>query len=71
MKTINAYQTSDGQIFENKLAAEKHEGYLANRAFVEKFLEDAINPYRAVPQKAIARNTIINWSIWCAKNDVK
>jgi len=68
MKTINAFQTTDGQLFSDKHAAERHELFLAGRAEIEEFLESDINPYRAVAHRAIARNTVINWSLWKAKN---
>ena len=68
MKTINAFQTTDGQLFSDKQAAERHETFLAGRAEIEVFLESDINPYKAVAHRAIARNTVINWSLWKAKN---
>jgi hypothetical protein len=68
MKNISAFQTSDGTLFTDKSAAEKHETFLAGRAEIEVFLESDINPYRAVAHRAIARNTVVNWTLWKNKH---
>lgn len=68
MKEISAFQTTDGLLFSKKAEAERHESFLANRAVIETFLESELNPYKSMAQRAIARNTIVNWSLWSTKN---
>lgn len=68
MKEIQAYQTSDDKIFHDKLAAEKHELFLGNRKVIESFLSSPENVYTSIPQRAIARNSIISWESWKARN---
>ena len=68
MKSITAYQTSDGKIFTTEEEAKKHEKFLEHGDVVEDFLRSNLNPYVAAVQKSIARNTIINWELWKTKN---
>lgn len=68
MKTISAFQTSDGKVFTAEAEAQKHEKFLEQRNVVEDFLNSDINPYVAAVQKTIARNTVINWELWKTKN---
>jgi hypothetical protein len=68
MKEVSAYQTTDGLLFSKQKEAERHEAFLANRAVIEEFLESEINPYKSSAHRAIARNTVINWSLWSTKN---
>ena len=68
MKSITAYQTSDGKIFTTEEDAKKHEKFLEHSDVVEDFLRSDLNPYVAAVQKSIARNTIINWELWKTKN---
>ena len=67
MEKIEAFKTSDGSLFDNKLKAERHELFLKKDMIVEEFLDSDINPYTG-PQRVIARNTIINWELWKVKN---
>jgi hypothetical protein len=68
MKTVEAFLTEDGKIFTDEQSAKKHEKFLEQRNIVEDFLNSDLNPYVAVVQKSIARNTVTNWELWKAKN---
>jgi len=67
MEKIQAFKTSDGSLFDDKLKAERHQLFLKKDMIVEEFLDSDLNPY-AGPQRVIARNTIINWELWKVKN---
>lgn len=64
MKTISAFQTSDGKVFIAESDAKKHEKFLEHRNVVEDFLNSDLNPYKTIAHKSIARNTVINWELW-------
>jgi hypothetical protein len=68
MKKIQAYQTSDGELFDKEDEAERHETFIQSRKVFEDFLVSKQNPYQSNAQRAIVRNTIINWEIWRVKN---
>ena len=70
MKEISAFQTSDNQIFRDKSEAEKHEVFLSSKEVIEAFLNSVENAYTSIPQRAIARNSIINWELWKTKNAI-
>jgi hypothetical protein len=67
MEKIEAFKTSDGSLFDDKLKAERHQLFLQKDMIVEEFLDSDLNPYTG-PQRVIARNTIINWELWKVKN---
>jgi hypothetical protein len=67
MEKIQAFKTSDGSLFDDKLKAERHQLFLKKDMIVEEFLDSDLNPYTG-PQRVIARNTIINWELWKVKN---
>jgi hypothetical protein len=67
MEKIQAFKTSDGSLFDDKLKAERHELFLKKDMIVEEFLDSDLNPYTG-PQRVISRNTIINWELWKVKN---
>lgn len=67
MEKIEAFKTSDGSLFDDKLKAERHQLFLQKDMIVEEFLDSDLNPYTG-PQRVISRNTIINWELWKAKN---
>jgi hypothetical protein len=69
MKSITAYQTSDGAIWPIKSQAEKHDVFLKSREVFEEFLDSKDNAYTATVQRAIARNSIISWETWKTKNE--
>lgn len=68
MKQIQAFQTSDGKLFDHVTQAERHELFLQKQMIVEEFLDGELNPYQNIAQKSIARSTIINWELWKTKN---
>jgi hypothetical protein len=68
MQKIEAFRASDGTLWENKDKAERHELFLKKDMIVEEFLDNDINPYKALAQRSIARTTIINWELWKNKN---
>jgi hypothetical protein len=67
MEKIEAFKTSDGSLFDDKLKAERHQLFLQKDMIVEEFLDSDLNPYTG-PQRVISRNTIINWELWKVKN---
>jgi hypothetical protein len=71
MKQVQAFQTSDGKLFDHSTQAERHELFLKKQMVVEEFLDSALNPYYAIAQRSIARSTIINWELWKIKNATK
>jgi hypothetical protein len=68
MKTITAFQTSDGKVFTSDVDAKRHEKFLEHRDVVEEFLKSDLNKYQSAVQKNIARNTITYWEIWKTQN---
>ena len=68
MKEIQAFQTSDGKLFDELLQAQRHELFLKKQVIVEEFLDGNLNPYQAMAQRSIARSTIISWEFWKVKN---
>ena len=64
MKTIKAFQTSDGKLFEDQQQAELHETFLESKQVIEDFLQDKSNPYKSVAQRGMARNVITHWENW-------
>lgn len=64
MKQVTAFQTSDGKIFHNEQDALLHETTLDKIHEIDCFLASDSNPYRAVPQKVIARSSILSWENW-------
>jgi hypothetical protein len=67
MKTVSAFETTDGQLFNSERAARLHQTFLNEQSSIEEFLNDKEFPYKSVPQRAIARNTITMWELWRAK----
>jgi hypothetical protein len=68
MEKIHCYKTSDGKLFEDLLEAERQELFLGKLQIVEEFLASDLNSYQAVPQRAIARSSVVNWELWKLKN---
>ena len=67
MREITAYMTEDGKVWHEKKAADRHEEFLKHSNIVDQFLDSDMNQYRG-PQRVIAKNSIINWQMWSAKN---
>ena len=68
MQKVNAFQTSDGRLFDNSNQAERHEMFLEKNMVVEEFLDSELNSYKNLAQRSIARSTVINWELWKIKN---
>lgn len=64
MKKVYAFETSDGKIFHSEQDAILHETTLEKTNEIDCFLASENNPYRAAPQKVIARSSILNWEVW-------
>ena len=70
MKPITAFQASDGTLFSNAEAAEKHDMMLSKENVVDEFLDSSLNPYQGHAHRSMARSTVINWELWRSKNEV-
>ena len=70
MKTVNAFETSDGTLFTSKVEAEKHEMALSKRNVIEDYLDSDLNAYTGHAQRAMARVAVINWELWKVKNEI-
>jgi len=68
MKTIQAYITSDGELFHAEEPAAKHEMFLSKQSIIDEFLDSNLNTYKGHAQRSIAKNTIINWELWKTQN---
>lgn len=64
MKKVTAFETSDGRIFHKEQEAILHETTLDKGHEINLYLASESNPYRATPQRVIARSSILNWEIW-------
>ena len=70
MKAINAFQTSDGNLFASEREAEKHEMSLSKRSIIEDYLDSDLNAYTGHAQRGMARVAVINWELWKVKNEI-
>ena len=70
LKTITAFETSDGAIFSSEMAAEKHEMSLSKRSLIEDYLDSDLNAYTGRTQRGMARIAVINWELWKVKNEI-
>ena len=68
MKKIEAYQTSDGQLFSTEEDAKRHEMHLSKFDLIDEFLKSSLNTFTAIPQKSIARKSIMSWELWKKEN---
>lgn len=64
MKKVTAFETSDGKVFHSEKEALLHETSLDMIHEIDQFLASEFNPYRAIPQKMVARSAILNWETW-------
>ena len=69
MKQIKAFQTTDGQLFDDKAQAEKHQLFLSKQDTINEYLKSEMNPYKGRTQQSITRTTIINWELWKVKQN--
>ena len=70
MKTITAYETSDGVIFNDESKAERHEVWLKHYQLFDLYLDSAENQYQSHAYRKIVKNSLTNWEFWKIKNDV-
>ena len=70
MKTVSAFLTSDGCLFESKSLADKHEMTLSKLSLITDFLGSEFNKYPARNQCVIAKNSIVGWELWKVKNEL-
>jgi len=71
MKQVSAYATADGKLFESAEQAHRHEFMLAREDTVNEFITSQSNNYKSIAQRAIVKNTILNWELWKIRNDIK
>ncbi len=71
MKQVSAYATADGKLFESAEQAHRHEFMLAREEVVNQFITSQSNNYKSIAQRAIVKNTILNWELWKIRNDIE
>ena len=71
MKQVSAFATADGKLFESAEQAHRHEFMLAREDTVNEFIMSQSNNYKSIAQRAIVKNTILNWELWKIRNDIK
>ena len=71
MKTIEAYQTEDGQIFKSLTEARVHEECQEIVPEIEAFLESDACNYKGKAPKTIIKSAIISWIFWKADGGIK
>tara|TARA_R110000868_G_scaffold353530_1_gene614750 strand:+ start:1448 stop:1660 length:213 start_codon:yes stop_codon:yes gene_type:complete len=64
MKTVTAFETSDGKVFQKEQDAILHEVTLDKAHEVDCYLSSDYNLYKSTPQRVIARSSILNWEVW-------
>jgi hypothetical protein len=71
VKQVSAFATADGKLFESAEQAHRHEFMLAREDTVNEFIMSQSNNYKSIAQRAIVKNTILNWELWKIRNDIK
>ena len=71
MKQVSAFATADGKLFESAEQAHRHEFMLAREDTVNEFITSQNNNYKSIAQRAIVKNTILNWELWKIRNDIE
>ena len=71
MKQVSAYATADGKLFESAEQAHRHEFMLAREDTVNEFIMSQSNNYKSIAQRAIVKNTILNWELWKIRNNIE
>ncbi len=66
MKTIEAYQTDDGEVFKSVNDAKMHEELQAIMLEIEAFVASDACDYKGKQQKTIIKNSILAWNFWKA-----
>ena len=70
MEKIEAYRTTDGQLFDNLLGAERHQVFVDKQEIIEGFLDSELNDYKGSAHRGIAAKSVINWEIYKASNGI-
>lgn len=71
MKTVTAFRTTDGELFEEEHRAQQHEVWLQKKEMFEAFLNSESNHYKSVSQRSIVKLSLINWEFWKIKNAIE
>jgi hypothetical protein len=71
VKQVSAYATADGKLFESAEQAHRHEFMLAREESINEFITSENNHYRSISQRAMVKNTILNWELWKIRNDIE
>jgi hypothetical protein len=71
VKQVSAFATADGKLFESAEQAHRHEFMLAREDTVNEFITSQSNNYKSIAQRAIVKNTILNWELWKIRNDIE
>ena len=70
MKTIEAFQTDDGQIFESITQARVHEEYKKHMPEINAFIASDVCKYNNSAHKKIVENTLLAWIFWKADGGI-
>ena len=70
MDIIQAYRTTDGQLFDNQLAAERHQVFVDRQDLIEAFLDSELNDYPKAAQRSIVALAVVNWEIYKASKGI-
>jgi hypothetical protein len=69
MKTIQAYQTEDGKVFQTEIEAANHEASKALMPEIEEFMISDACKYNNQAHAKICRNTVVAWVLWQARKN--
>ena len=61
METIQAFKASDGSVYLTQEACKEHEYALEWDGRIDKFIASDLCPYKAGPQLAIVKRSIVAW----------
>jgi len=70
MKTVEAYQASDGQVFKSLTEARMHEEAQAIMLEIEAFFASDACDYKSKQQKTIIKKAILAWAFWKADGGI-
>ena len=70
MKTVTAFMTSNGLLFETELQAKTYEIMMEKQGIIDSYLSSKANAYTSGPQRTIARQSVISWEAWKAENEI-
>jgi hypothetical protein len=66
MKTVEAYETNDGQVFKSITEARVHEEFQAIMPEIEAFIASNACEYKGKGQKTMIKSSILAWVFWKA-----